>query len=263
MPATTFLTRKFASCSASLPKACSTISSARLRTNPPSARWDSFTGSSPTARICNISAAKRFAISAICLSRVCAAPNPNLSPRRRMNVRVWREHAAKFSEEDLTRFFNILLETDDDLRRKPDPRLHLELGLLRLVNAQRLAPLEEILGELRGDRIPARSAQGQASPSTPPRTNAPTQAVSVSSSGAAAVRMAPVTGNETFRRALLLCPSVRRQIFRCPRLRLASWRAPRKMAQAVWLRRNWMRSKRCCRVPDCFRLFSNIPLAAK
>jgi DNA polymerase III subunit gamma/tau len=56
--------------------------------------------------------------------------------------------AALFSEEDLTRFFQILLQTDDDLRRKPDPRVHLEMGLLRLINASRLAPLEELLAEL-------------------------------------------------------------------------------------------------------------------
>ena len=57
--------------------------------------------------------------------------------------------AALFSEEDLTRFFQILLETDDDLRRKPDPRVHLEMGLLRLINAARLAPLEELLAEMK------------------------------------------------------------------------------------------------------------------
>jgi DNA polymerase-3 subunit gamma/tau len=57
--------------------------------------------------------------------------------------------AAQFSEEDLTRFFQILLQTDDDLRRKPDARVHLEMGLLRLINAQRLAPMEELLAELR------------------------------------------------------------------------------------------------------------------
>jgi len=56
--------------------------------------------------------------------------------------------AALFSEEDLTRFFQILLQTDDDLRRKPDPRVHLEMGLLRLINASRLAPLEELLAEM-------------------------------------------------------------------------------------------------------------------
>jgi DNA polymerase III subunit gamma/tau len=77
------------------------------------------------------------------------------------------EQAAKFGEEDLTRFFNILLETDDDLRRKPDPRLHLELGLLKLVNAQRLAPLEVILADLHGEGRRVRHTPDP--PGTPPR----------------------------------------------------------------------------------------------
>jgi DNA polymerase III subunit gamma/tau len=121
------------------------------------------------------------------VARVCGADSELVAAPKDERPRL-AEHAAQFSEEDLTRFFNILLETDDDLRRKPDARLHLELGLLRLVNAQRLAPLEEILGELRGDSRPARPAQ---TPSVPPRATAPVQAVSVSSSGGAAVRMAP------------------------------------------------------------------------
>jgi DNA polymerase-3 subunit gamma/tau len=58
--------------------------------------------------------------------------------------------AALFGEEDLTRFFQILLQTDDALRRAPDPRVHLEMGLLRLINAARLAPLEELVSELKG-----------------------------------------------------------------------------------------------------------------
>jgi DNA polymerase-3 subunit gamma/tau len=58
--------------------------------------------------------------------------------------------AALFSEEDLTRFFQILLQTDDSLRRAPDPRVHLEMGLLRLINASRLAPLEELMTEMKG-----------------------------------------------------------------------------------------------------------------
>jgi len=62
--------------------------------------------------------------------------------------------AASFSEEDLTRCFQILLQTDDDMRRKPDPRLHLEMGLLRMVNAARLAPLEEVIAELSGNSVP-------------------------------------------------------------------------------------------------------------
>lgn len=68
------------------------------------------------------------------------------------------QQAARFREEDLTRYFQILMDTDDDLRRKPDPRLHLELGLLRMVNAARLAPLEELLAELRGEAGAGRGA---------------------------------------------------------------------------------------------------------
>jgi len=77
--------------------------------------------------------------------------------------------AALFSEEDLTRFFQILLQTDDDLRRKPDPRVHLEMGLLRLINAGRLAPLEELLAELGGGSgrgTPSRTA-ASAAPAIP------------------------------------------------------------------------------------------------
>jgi len=81
--------------------------------------------------------------------------------------------AGLFSEEDLTRFFQILLQTDEDLRRKPDPRVHLEMGLLRLINAARLAPLEELLSELKsgapgGTASPVSSRGATASPSFSP-----------------------------------------------------------------------------------------------
>ncbi len=129
------------------------------------------------------------------VSRVCGAESELVAAPADERPRLAR-HAAQFSEEDLTRFFNILLATDDDLRRKPDPRLHLELGLLRLINAQRLAPLEEAIAELRGERGAAprenvRSAHAAALPTTaPPRGAVATPSTSTSSSGAA-VRMAP------------------------------------------------------------------------
>jgi DNA polymerase III subunit gamma/tau len=83
------------------------------------------------------------------IARVCGADSDLIAatPDQRPGL---AKAAALFSEEDLTRYFQILLNTDDDLRRKPDPRVHLEMGLLRLVNAARLAPLEELLAESRG-----------------------------------------------------------------------------------------------------------------
>jgi len=99
------------------------------------------------------------------------------------------EQAARFSEEDLTRFFNILLATDDDLRRKPDARLHLELGLLKMINAQRLVPLEEVISELRGEHQPAKSTPPS---SVAPTSGAPSRSVASSSAGTA-VRLAPAS----------------------------------------------------------------------
>ncbi len=130
------------------------------------------------------------------VTRVCGADSDLVAAPPSERPRL-AEQAARFSEEDLTRFFNLLLATDDDLRRKPDPRLHLELGLLKLVNAQRLAPLEEVLAELRGEvRDPARAARpAPLPPGVPPRGAAAVHSVSHSSSAAAgagtAVRMAP------------------------------------------------------------------------
>jgi DNA polymerase-3 subunit gamma/tau len=138
--------------------------------------------------------------------RVCGADSELVAAPKDERPKL-AEQAAKFSEEDLTRFFNILLETDDDLRRKPDPRLHLELGVLRLINAQRLAPLEEILAEMQGGQRPVRSTPPSA-PSAPPRISAPaTHAVSAASSGTAtAARMAPAT-EQNFSPAPMVAPA--------------------------------------------------------
>src|SRR5712692_9972606 len=54
-----------------------------------------------------------------------------------------------FSEEDLVRFFQILLRTEGEMRYSLEPRFHLELGLLKLVHARKLEPLEHLLGALR------------------------------------------------------------------------------------------------------------------
>ncbi len=53
--------------------------------------------------------------------------------------------ARLFSEEELTRNLQIVLRTFDDLNYRQEQRFHLELGLLKLIHAQRLLPLEELL----------------------------------------------------------------------------------------------------------------------
>ncbi len=56
--------------------------------------------------------------------------------------------AMLFSEEDLTRFLQVMLRTFDDLNYRQEQRFHLELGLVKLVHLQRLLPVEELLSQL-------------------------------------------------------------------------------------------------------------------
>ena len=70
--------------------------------------------------------------------------------------------AVLFSEEDLTRFLDVMLRTFDQLNYRQEQRFHLELGLLKLVHLQRLLPVEQLLSQL---PVSAKGAGGGALPS--------------------------------------------------------------------------------------------------
>jgi DNA polymerase-3 subunit gamma/tau len=78
------------------------------------------------------------------VAKVAGSESPVLQISSDERERVTRV-AERFSEEDLTRFLHIMLRTHGDLGYKQEQRFHLELGLLKLVHAQRLLPLEEFL----------------------------------------------------------------------------------------------------------------------
>lgn len=63
-----------------------------------------------------------------------------------------RRRAARtsslFTEEELTRFLQVMLRTFDDLGFRQEQRFHLELGMLKLVHLQRLLPMEQFLAQL-------------------------------------------------------------------------------------------------------------------
>jgi DNA polymerase-3 subunit gamma/tau len=63
--------------------------------------------------------------------------------------------AAGFSEEDLTRYLQLTLDLFKDLQASLQPRLHLEVGLLRLVQAGKLLPIEEAIAGLGNTGGPA------------------------------------------------------------------------------------------------------------
>ena len=62
--------------------------------------------------------------------------------------------ALLFTEEELTRNLQIVLRTFDDLNYRQEQRLHLELGVLKLIHAQRLLPIEELLSGVASGAAP-------------------------------------------------------------------------------------------------------------
>ena len=95
--------------------------------------------------------------------------------------------ALLFTEEELTRNLQIVLRTFDDLNYRQEQRFHLELGLLKLIHAQRLIPLEELLS---GVSLSSSSRPGA---STAPSRPASSPASSVSSSRPASASQARTT----------------------------------------------------------------------
>jgi len=79
------------------------------------------------------------------------------------------EIASGFSEEDLTRYLQLSLELFKDLQFSLQPRFHLEIGLVRMVQAGRLLPIEQALAEIGSgaSRPPAPAAPKPASPASP------------------------------------------------------------------------------------------------
>ena len=62
--------------------------------------------------------------------------------------RALREEGRDFSESDLVRFFHSLTDTEERLRESAHPRYRLEVGLVKLVEMRRLAPLGHIVERL-------------------------------------------------------------------------------------------------------------------
>jgi DNA polymerase-3 subunit gamma/tau len=58
--------------------------------------------------------------------------------------------ASRFSREDLLRAFDLIAKTESDLRLAEEPRYHLEMALLKWMHLRKLAPIGELVEQLRG-----------------------------------------------------------------------------------------------------------------
>lgn len=112
----------------------------------------------------------RFMRNAV-VAKVAGQESPLLQISSDERARVGRV-AELFTEEDLARFLQILLRTHGELGYKQEQRFHLELGLLKMVHAQRLLPLEELLSGAAApavERAPERAAASRSGRPEPTR----------------------------------------------------------------------------------------------
>jgi DNA polymerase-3 subunit gamma/tau len=79
-----------------------------------------------------------------------AGEDPKLIPLAPAEMGRARATSVHFSEEDLTRFFQILVTAEGEMRGSSQPRFHLEMALTRVLHARRLVPLEELINQLGG-----------------------------------------------------------------------------------------------------------------
>src|SRR3984957_16439826 len=79
--------------------------------------------------------------------------------------------AAGFTEEDLTRYLQLALDLFRDLQFSLQPRFHLEIGLLKMVQAGKLISIEDAIASIGTQPAPAPTpAPKPAAPPAPVRT---------------------------------------------------------------------------------------------
>jgi len=74
--------------------------------------------------------------------------------------------AESFSEQDLIRYFDLLLRLEVDTKYSAQPRFHLEVGLVKLAKAGHIKDIEEVLRDLKQGVAPKPSAAPQPAPAT-------------------------------------------------------------------------------------------------
>ncbi|HEX6185820.1 MAG TPA: DNA polymerase III subunit gamma/tau [Pyrinomonadaceae bacterium] len=98
-----------------------------------------------------------------------AMPDASVAERKEL-----LKEASDFSESDLVRFFHSLTDTETRLRESAHPRYQLEVGLVKLVEMRRLAPLGGIVERLNALEEALRTGRAPAGGAgSPPPTGAP------------------------------------------------------------------------------------------
>jgi DNA polymerase-3 subunit gamma/tau len=124
--------------------------------------------------------------------------DPKLLDSSSAQTEALQQQAALFSESDLVRFFHSLAETEASLKDAANPRYQVEVGLVKLMEMRRLAPLSDLVARiaelesaLRTGRAPAERKTPPSVPSVPTKSSTRTASAGSSGKSASAHESAP------------------------------------------------------------------------
>jgi len=121
--------------------------------------------------------------------------DPKLLDSSSMQTAALQKQATLFSESDLVRFFHSLAETEASLKEAANPRYQVEVGLVKLMEMRRLAPLGDLVGRIAELENALRTGK-------PPAERKTSQAAPASGSSKAGARSAASGGSSTVARAV-------------------------------------------------------------
>jgi len=93
--------------------------------------------------------------------------DPKLLDSSSADADTLKQQAALFSESDLVRFFHALAETESSLKDAANPRYQVEVGLVKLMELRRLAPLSDLVQRIRELEAALRTGQSPANRPAP------------------------------------------------------------------------------------------------
>ena len=128
--------------------------------------------------------------------------DPKLLDSSSAQTEALQNQAALFSESDLVRFFHSLAETEASLKDAANPRYQVEVGLVKLMEMRRLAPLSDLVARiaelesaLRTGRPPAERKNPESAPAAPRNTGARTASAGSSGPSTSAPEVATASSN--------------------------------------------------------------------
>jgi DNA polymerase-3 subunit gamma/tau len=111
--------------------------------------------------------------------------DPSILDSASTQTAALKKQADQFSESDLVRFFHSMAETESTLKDAANPRYQVEVGLVKLMEMHRLAPLGDLIRRIAALETALRTGQPPAEIKTPqsvPAANTPTRRTSSSGS---------------------------------------------------------------------------------